>query len=130
LTGFGLTMLLFALSLSYLWTSGFSDNFLIGGLLPYKDAKNYYLGANLLLHGLPIRVAGQALGRPLFPGFLSSLLLLTGQNLKVTLAVLVQLAGIGLYLSARQIRQFMGVLAGALYITFMYFYFQRLPDMR
>jgi hypothetical protein len=125
LTGFGLTMLLFALSLSYLWTSGFSDNFLIGGLLPYKDAKNYYLGANLLLHGLPIRVAGQALGRPLFPGFLSSLLLLTGQNLKVTLAVLVQLAGIGLYLSARQVRQFMGVLAGTLYVTFMYFYFQR-----
>jgi hypothetical protein len=124
LAGLGLTMLLFALTLSYLWTSGFSDNFLTGGLLPYKDAKNYYLGANLLLHGLPIRVAGQALGRPLFPGFLSSLLLLTGQNLKVTLAVLVQLAGIGVYLSARQIRQFMGVLAGALYITFMYFYFQ------
>ncbi len=124
LTGFGLTMLLFALTLSYLWTSGFSDNFLIGGLLPYKDAKNYYLGANLLLNGLPIRVAGQALGRPLFPGFLSSLLLLTGQNLKVALAVLVQLAGIGLYLSARQVRQAMGALAGALYITFMVFYFQ------
>jgi len=68
--------------------SGFSDNFVIGGLLPYKDAKNYYLGANLLLNGLPIRIAGQALGRPLFPGFLSSLLLLTGQNLKVALAVL------------------------------------------
>lgn len=124
-TGFGLTMLLFALPLSYLWTSGFSDNFLIGGLLPYKDAKNYFLGADLLLHGLPIRVAGQALGRPLFPGFLSSLLLFTSQNLKVTLGLLVQLAGIGLYLSARQVRQAMGALAGALYIVFMYFYFQR-----
>ncbi len=117
-------MLLFALTLSYLWTSGFSDNFLIGGLLPYKDAKNYYLGASLLLNGFPIRVAGQALGRPLFPGFLSSLLLLTGQNLKVALAVMTQLAGLGLYLSARPIRQSMGALAGALYVTFMYFYFQ------
>src|SRR5687768_917116 len=29
---FGLTMLLFALALSYKWTSGFSDNFVIGGL--------------------------------------------------------------------------------------------------
>ncbi len=124
LATFGLTMLLFALTLSYLWTSGFSDNFVISGLLPYKDAKNYYLGANLLLNGLPIRIAGQALGRPLFPGFLSSLLLLTGQNLKIALAVLTQLAGIGLYLSARQIRRAMGVLAGALYITFMVFYFQ------
>ena len=124
LMGFGLSMLLFALALSFLWTSGFSDNFLIGGLLPYKDAKNYYIGANLLLNGLPIRVAGQALGRPLFPGFLSSLLLLTGQNLKVALAVLVQLAGIGLYLSARQVRHAMGALAATLYITFMVFYFQ------
>ena len=76
------------------------------------------------LHGLPIRVAGQALGRPLFPGFLSSLLLLTGQNLKLALAVLVQLAGLGSYLSARRVRQSMGVLAGTLYITFMVFYFQ------
>ena len=124
LVTFGLTMLLFALTLSYLWTSGFSDNFVISGLLPYKDAKNYYLGASLLLNGLPIRIAGQALGRPLFPGFLSSLLLLTGQDLKIALAVLTQLAGIGLYLSARQVRQAMGALAGALYITFMYFYFQ------
>ena len=124
LTVLSLTMLLFALTLSYLWTSGFSDNFLIGGLLPYKDAKNYYLGANLLINGLPIRVAGQAVGRPLFPGFLSSLLLLTGQNLKIALAILAQLAAIGLYLSARQIRKLMGALAGTLYITFMYFYFQ------
>lgn len=120
----GLIMLLSALTLSFLWTSGFSDNFLISGLLPYKDAKNYYLGANLLLNGFPIRVAGQALGRPLFPGFLSSLLLLTGQNLKVALAILAQLAGIGLYLSARPIRQTMGAVAGTLYVTFMYFYFQ------
>ena len=65
-------MLLLALTLSFLWTSGFSDNFVIGGLLPYKDAKNYFLGANLLLNGCLIRNAGQALGRPLFSGFLSS----------------------------------------------------------
>jgi len=124
LAGFGLTMLLFALTLSFLWTSGFSDNFIIGGLLPYKDAKNYFLGANLLLNGRLIRNAGQALGRPLFPGFLSSVFLFTGQNLKLTLALLTQLAGVGVYLSTRQIRQALGVLASAVYITFMYFYFQ------
>lgn len=124
LAAFSLSMLLCALTLSYLWSSGYSDNFIISGLLPYKDAKNYYLGANLLLNGQPIRVAGQAVGRPLFPGFLSSLLLLTGQNLKITLALLAQLAGIGLYLSAKQVRQVFGALAGAVFITFMYFYFQ------
>ena len=50
LAGLGLTMLLFGLALSYKWTSGYSDNGLIGGLLPYKDAKNYYFGANLILN--------------------------------------------------------------------------------
>jgi len=124
LAGFSLTMLLFALALSYLWTSGYSDNFVIGGLLPYKDAKNYYQGAAQLLNGLPIRSAVNAVRRPLFSGFLSSVLLLTGQNLKLTTAILAQLAGIGLYLSARQVRFTLGALAGAIYITFLYFYYQ------
>lgn len=80
LVGLGLTMLLFALALSYIWTSGFSDNFISGSLLPYKDAKNYYLGANLILNGLPVEKAGQAVERPLFPGFLASLLTMTGRK--------------------------------------------------
>jgi hypothetical protein len=124
--GLCLTMLLFALALSYKWTSGFSDNFLIGGLLPYKDAKNYYLGANLLLQGLPLEKAGQATERPLFPGFLSSMLLFTGHNLKIALAIIVQLAGIGLYLSARQASRAMGAWPASLYITLMCFYIQPL----
>ena len=124
--GLGLTMLLFALALSYKWTSGFSDNFLIGGLLPYKDAKNYYLGANLILQGMPLASVGQATERPVFPGLLSSLLLLTGHNLKLALAFLVQLAGVGLYLSALQVRRLVGALAASLYLTGMYFYIQPL----
>jgi hypothetical protein len=126
LTGLALTMLLLALPLSYKWTSGFSDNFMIGGLLPYKDAKNYYLGADLILNGLPMEKAGQATERPLFPGFLSSLLMVTGQNLKIAVAVLVQMAGVGIYLSARPIRHVMGALSASLYVSFMYFYLQPL----
>ena len=124
LTGFGLTMLLFALTLSYLWTSGFSDNFLISGFLPYKDAKNYYQGAAQLLNGWPIRFAVNAVHRPLFSGFLSSLLLLTGQDLKLVLAFLAQLSGLGIYLSARQVRLSFGAPTGTILITFLYFYFQ------
>ena len=124
LAGFGLTMLLSALTLSYLWTSGFSDNFVTAGLLPYKDAKNYYQGASQILNGIAVRLAVNAVRRPLFSGFLSSMLLMTGQNLKITLAILTQLAGVGLYLSARQVRYALGALAAATYITFMYFYFQ------
>ena len=119
-----MTMALLALSLSYMWTSGFSDNFVIGGLLPYKDGKNYYAGANLILNGLPMLNAGQATERPLFPGFLASLLWLTGHNLKITLGIIVQLVGIGLYLSAQQIRNIFGVLAASLFASLLYFYIQ------
>jgi len=124
LLSLGLTMALFSLSLSYMWTSGFSDNFIIGGLLPYKDAKNYYFGANLLLNGFPMLNAGQATERPLFPGFLATLLLLTGQNLKITLAIITQLGGVGLYFSARQIRNSFGWITASLFATLLYFYIQ------
>lgn len=120
----GLTMALLALSLSYMWTSGFSDNFVIGGLLPYKDGKNYFAGATLILHGLPMLKAGQATERPLFPGFLASLFWLTGQNLKISLGILIQLIGIGIYLSAQQVRKTFGVLAAGIFATLLYFYIQ------
>jgi len=122
----GLIMALLALSLSYLWTSGFSDNFIIGGLLPYKDGKNFYYGASLILKGLPVVNAGQATERPLFPGFLSALLMMTGQDLKVALAIISQCAGIGVYLSARQIRSVMSAFAASLFGTLMFFYIQSL----
>ena len=118
----GLTMLLFALPLSYLWTSGFSDNFVIGGLIPYKDARYYYEGANLILNGFPVIDANQATERPMFPGFLASVLFLTGQNLKISIAVIVQLMGMGLYLAARQIKNLFGILAASLFATLLYFY--------
>ena len=119
-----LTMALLALSLSYIWTSGFSDNFVIGGLLPYKDSKNYYAGATLLLNGLPMLKAGQATERPLFPSFLASLFWLTGQNLKISLGIIVQLVGIGIYFSTQQIRKAFGVLAASIFATLLYFYIQ------
>jgi hypothetical protein len=119
-----LTMALLSLCLSYMWTSGFSDNFVIGGLLPYKDGKNYYAGASLLLNGLPMLSAGQATERPLFPGLLATILWLTGQNLKITLGIIVQAVGIGLYLSAQQIRNLFGILAASLFAALLYFYIQ------
>ena len=124
LAGFGLTLLLCALTLSQRWSSGFSDNFLIGGLLPYKDAKNYYLGANLLLNGFPLENAGQATERPLFPSFLSSLLALTGNNLQMTLAILTLLAGAGLYFSSRKVLNSFGPGSASLYSALLFLYIQ------
>ncbi len=119
-----LSMILLALTLSYQWTSGYSDNMVIGGLLPYKDAKNYYYGAKLILNGMPMINAGQSTERPLFPGFLSALFLLTDQNLKIVLAIITQLIAVGLFFSARQILDSLGGWAASIYITFAYFYIQ------
>jgi len=123
---FGLIMMLFALTLSFKWTSGYSDNKVIGGFLPYKDGGGYYFGANLILKGLPVENTVQSGWRPLFPGFLSSTLFFLGGNLKWALAVLVLLAGIGSYISSHQILRRLGPLSASLYITFLYFYIQTL----
>ena len=118
----GLTMVFFALALSFKWTSGYSDNKIIAGLLPYKDGTGYYFAANLFLNGLPLEGGW----RPLFPGFLSSMLFLFGGNLKWVLAFLVFMAGIGSYSSSRQIFTSLGALPASLFITFLYFHIQPL----
>lgn len=124
--GFGLSLLLFALTLSFLWTSGYSDSKVVGGLLPYKDGGSYYASAHSLLNGLSLENTVQSGWRPLFPGFLSSLLLLMGGNLKWALAVLVLLAGVSSYSASRQIFYSFGPFAAALFSTFLYFYIQPL----
>jgi hypothetical protein len=122
LVSLGLTMALTALSLSYIWSSGFSDNFLISGLVPYKDAKNYFIGSQLLLHGFPLVGADQGTERPLFPSFLASILFFTGQNLKITLAIITQLTAAAMYMSARQVRDLFGAVAASLFATLLYLY--------
>lgn len=122
--GLSFTLLLLAITLMYKWMSGYSDNFLIGGLLPYKDAKNFFVGANLILNGIPLEKAGQATERPLFPSFFSSVLLLSGQNLKISIAILVKLTGLGLYCSSRRVFHSFGAMSASLYSALLFFYIQ------
>lgn len=118
-----LTMILFSLALSYLWTSGFSDNSIIGGLLPYKDGQQYYTGANLLQNGLPLVGVSQA-KRPLFPGFLTALLWLTNGNLQIALALEVQAVALSIYFAVQQFRNSFGSLAASLFATLLFLYIQ------
>ncbi|MBI5352115.1 MAG: hypothetical protein HZB50_05710 [Chloroflexi bacterium] len=128
IVGLSLTFILFALSLSYIWTSGFSNNGIIGGLLPYKDGRNYYVeGAKAISDGDLISKRGnQAAGRPLFPGFLSVFLSITGHNLQSALAVIVGLTAFCIYLSARQLLSYWAPLAASVYMMLFYFYVQPL----
>jgi len=126
LSGSALTMLLFALTLAYKWTSGYSDNGVIAGLLPYKMGKMYYSGAQLIMSGLTLPQYSGATWRPLFPGLFSVLLLFTQQNLQWALAILIGLTGFSCYLCARQVSSDLGAPAAAVFMTLLYFYIQPL----
>jgi len=118
-----LTMALFALPLTYLWSSGFSDATIIGGFLPYKDSFHFYSGSRFLLQG--DRIPGAAwlpAERPLYPAFLSSLLFLTGQNLQLTLAVSIALLAISAYLAAQTIHLEFGSVPSAIFLSLLYIF--------
>lgn len=124
---YAVVMVLFALPLVYRWTSGYSDAAIIGGLLPYKDGFYYYNGARLLLNGQSLPVSSmQAAWRPLFPGFLASLMALVGGNLKWVLALLVGLIGLCIAFSSEIIHRWMGKWPAVLYISFLFLYMQKM----
>ena len=127
LGGATLTLILLALRLSFLWTSGYSNDMVIGGLIPFRDAFDYYHGAKFISVGQLIsNNSNGATWRPLFPGFLSSMLFIFQQNFQWSLAVLVLLAGICYYLSAHLIHRNLGSFAAAMYMSLLYFYIQPL----
>ena len=120
-------MLLYALPLAYRWSSGYSDAAIIGGLLPYKDSYHYYNGARILLLGqqMPTYTL-QAAWRPLFPGFLSSLLALVGNNFQWALAGLTGLLGYCALLSGELFYRRLGKWPAALYTVLLFLYVQRM----
>lgn len=125
LLGACLTAFIFAIGLSYLWASGYSNDMIIGGLLPFKDGFYYFYGAQLLSTGrLLVSNSIQSAWRPLYPGFISSLFLISHNNLQWGLALQVAALGTCCHLSAYLLRHSLGEIAAALYITFLYFYIQ------
>ncbi len=126
MAGAGLTLLLLALKLSFLWDSGYSIDKIMGGLLPFRDANDYYQSARFLSTGRLIPNTTLSAWRPLFAGYLASVLWLTGGNYQAALAVMVGLAGLAFYLSADYVRKMLGDLPAALYITLTGFYIQPL----
>jgi hypothetical protein len=123
LFGLGITLILFALPLSFKWTSGISNNQIIAGLLPYKDSNYYYNGALNILSGNMISSNNlPSSWRPLFPAQFSTLLFLTGRNLKWSIALLTYFAGVACYLAGRQMRTISGNWAAGLFMVFLFFY--------
>lgn len=123
IAGFAVTLVLFGLKLSFMWESGFSDGRIMGGLLPFSDGFYYYINAKLINIGsiLPSNIISTK-GRPLFPGLIATLLVLTQHNLRLTLAILVLIVGFSFYFSAYIFCNAFGTKAATVYTTLLFFY--------
>ena len=111
----------YALPLAVRLSSGLSNATVLAGFIPYKDGFYYYNGAGMLLSGQMIPAEGlQGAFRPLFPALLSSLLLLTGGNLLLTLQVMVLGTGLCAYLAAVSVRRSYGPLPAAVFFALVF----------
>ncbi|HEX7555036.1 MAG TPA: hypothetical protein VF338_00320, partial [Leptolinea sp.] len=96
----GFTTLLFSACLAALWRTGFHEVYDVFGLLPWFDSQGYYSEALRLLDGgIFSQIAAR---RPIFPGLFSTLLMLTGRNLRAAILILSFLAGISTWFLANE----------------------------
>lgn len=91
-----LVMVLFGIPLIYKWQTAKFDGVIFGGLLPWSDANMYYISAQRLMAVSYLNEI--ASWRPIFTGSLTVLLFFTGNNLQVSLAVLVVLSAVAAFL--------------------------------
>lgn len=120
---FFFTLLLFSLSLIYKWQT--ADNFsTISGLLPVRDANDYYQGAQMILHGLD--VTGTSTFRPMFTAFLSTIMWIVNGNLQFSLFVLVCLNAIAVFWTTLEINRILkNSFFAAIYLLLGYIFFRR-----
>jgi hypothetical protein len=122
LIGLSAVLAMAGFALSYLWNSGASEEPVVMGLFPYLDPSGYYSDALRILAGQLMENGG---GRPLFAGFLSMVLGITGNNLQISLAILVAITTISCYIAAREIGRNFGPAAAAFSMLLMFIYYRQ-----
>lgn len=117
-----MTLALFALALAGLWATGQTQSIVLNGIVPLYDASNYYTDALRLLAGQDL--SDFSARRPLFAGFLSVLLWLTGHNLMAALGLLTLITAVACYIAAREIQSTHGSEV-AIFVLIILFLFYR-----
>jgi hypothetical protein len=121
--GFLAVLLVFGLTLSGLWGGAKSEFGIVEGLLPWSDAQGYYSGALRLAEGFLFPpFSGR---RPLFPGLLSSLLVITSHNLQIVQVILVAFNALACTLLAREIKRTHGVFAAVITLVISFVFYRR-----
>ncbi len=117
------TLVLFALQLAGIWQNGLGKSaFILGGIITLTDTDAYYTSALRLLEGETFTVVGS--WRPLAQGFFATILAITGQNLQLSLAILVLITAIACYFLAREIQQHQGTVPAVLTLVTIFLFYR------
>jgi hypothetical protein len=114
---------LFAMPLAGMWAYGHTQTSVISGLIQLNDASGFYMDALRLANDTNFSFFSSR--RPLFPGFLSVLLLATNNDLMSSLAILSAITAISCYFLTREIQRTHGT-ETAVFLLMMVFLYYRL----
>lgn len=114
------TAAIFTLPVTGLWGSGQSEQYIIGGIIPFSDARFYYMDARRLLDG-SLFITGAA-RRPLFAALFTTLQWITGQNMYISLGLLAGLVSLTVYFCVREIHSTRSAAGAVLFLMLVFFY--------
>ena len=103
------------------WLGNYGNHYMLGGLLPNGDARQYFRGAEMLVElG---QSQGRSLWRPLVTCFYAVLLKLTGGNMQFFLIMLTSLLSVSIYVAAKSVYRIFGITAGYLMLILVSSYY-------
>jgi len=117
---FGVISAILVLPISGLWFSGQSEQYLLGGIIPFSDARSYFTDSRRLAEGSPFYTGASR--RPLFTAMLTGIQWITGQNLYVSVAVLTVFLGLALYFAVEEFKGYEGPIAATALLIFLFCY--------
>lgn len=118
---------LFGLGLSGLWSNAFSELQVAAGMLYFSDSSQYYFDAQRLLNGIPF--SSFSARHPLPTLFTTLILLATGKNLQLTLAIMVFICSLCTALAGHKLKRIFGPLASAVFILSLFLFYRRFAGM-
>lgn len=111
------------LPLSGLWNSGISDQYLLGGTIPWSDAFTHHMNTLRFLFGQPM---GQTSAlRPLSLVFYSFLLYISNNNFQLLYLLICALSGLLVLIDFDLINRKFGNISAALFYLNAFFFFRR-----
>lgn len=117
---FGMISAVLVLPIAGLWFSGQSEQYLLGGIIPFSDARSYFTDARHLAEGSPFFTGASR--RPLFTAMLAGIQWITGQNLFTSIAVLTMILGLALYFALEEFKGYEGSVAATVMLVFLFCY--------